>query len=99
MRDAYDQITAEGFAVLGVSIETGLNNIRLAEYVDGHDFQWQFTVGSQEFLNAVVEQYGSRAIVTTNAPGFIVSSDGTLGPLLTGVKSGAEILAALRAAG
>lgn len=99
MRDAYEQITGEGFVVLGVSVETNLNNIRLAEYADGHGFQWQFTVASQDFLNAIVAQYGSRSIVPPNAPHFVLSSAGNFGPLQLGVKSGNEILSELRAAG
>ena len=99
MRDAYEQITNEGFVVLGVSVETNLNNIRLAEYADGNGFQWRFTVASQEFLNAIVAQYGSQAIVPPNAPHFVLSANGSLGPLQLGVKSGDEILSELRAAG
>ncbi len=99
MRDAYTTITAEGYVVLGISVETNLSYLALAQYADRHDFAWRFAVATSAFLEAVVAQYGSQAIVPPNAPHFVLSAAGELGPLRLGVKSGDELLSELRAAG
>lgn len=99
MRDAYDQITSEGYAVLGISVEMNISSAHLKDYAERHGFPWRFAVASEEFLAAVVAQYDSRAIVPPSTPHFIRSSSGSLGPLRLGQHSASEILAELRAAG
>ncbi len=99
MRDAYDQITSEGYVVLGFSVEMNISNAQLAEYADRHSFSWRFAIASEEFLAALVAQFDSRAIVPPSTPHFIVASSGSLGPLRLGQHSASQILEELRAAG
>ena len=84
MREAYGEISSEGYAVLGVSVEMKISAAHLAEYAARHGFEWRFAIASEEFLQAVVAQYDSRAIVPPSTPHFLLSAAGGFGPLRLG---------------
>ncbi|MCY3936469.1 MAG: hypothetical protein OXF22_05575 [Anaerolineaceae bacterium] len=97
MRELHPQLNPDEFAVVGLSVETNLGAANLARYADGNGFNWRFAVMTPDMLAAVVNQYGNQAIVPPRTPHFVISANGTLGPLSLGIKSEGEILAELEA--
>lgn len=98
LRDAIAGFEGEGFAVIGLSVETHLRGTDLAQYVDAHGFHWTFAVKTPELLRELTNTFG-RAINTPPAtPHFIIRPDGSFTELSTGIKSAEEIIDALRKA-
>ncbi len=98
LRDVVVERDPDGFAFVGLSVETNLPSEDLARYVDGQGFGWTFAVMTPELLRALVDTFGRSVANPPATPHVIIRPDGTWTELSTGIRSADEISAALDAA-
>ncbi len=95
LRDAQAQLD-DAVVFVAISVEGNLPDANLAAYAEREGFDFVFTVGSVELLQALVAEFGRSVINPPATPGFIVWPDGSFSELFTGIKSGDAILAILQ---
>lgn len=81
---------------VAISVEGNLPDANLAAYAEREGFDFIFTVGSVELLQALVAEFGRSAINPPATPSFIIWPDGSFSELFTGIKSSDAILASLQ---
>ncbi len=86
---------AENLVFVALSVETNLTADRLAKYAKDNGFPHVFAIMTQDFLRALVAEFGRAAVTPPSSPGFIIRADGTYTSLETGVQSTDEVLAAI----
>jgi len=78
---------------VSVDIQTQIENETLRTYTERNEFDWRFAVSSQEFLNAMVAEFGRTTTNPPSRPHFVIYPDGTYSNLITGVTSTDDELA------
>ncbi len=86
------QIGDANVVFISLDVQTQLANDTLANYATNNAFDWSFAVTSQEFMNAIVADYGRSASNPPSRPHFVIYPDGTTSGLLTGSKTTEEEL-------
>lgn len=76
---------------ISLSVEP-INNTQLANYAQQNNFPQQFVVGTNDLINALVEQFGRSIVSPPVTPHFIISPDGSLSPLFRGAHGEAQII-------
>ena len=76
---------------ISLSVEP-INNAQLAQYAQQNAFPQQFVVGTNDLVNALVEQFGRSIVSPPVTPHFIIAPDGSLSPLFRGAHSEAQII-------
>jgi thiol-disulfide isomerase/thioredoxin len=89
---AVEDLANDRFVVVALSVEAGLPDGALAEYKERTGFDFLFTVGSVEMLEALVDAFGRSVMNPPATPHFYIAPDGTHTDLLTGGSSIAEVV-------
>lgn len=98
VREVAAALDPEEFIFIGLSVETSLASVALAEYADAQGFGWRFAVMSPEFLASLVGTFGRSVTNPPATPHFILRPDGSVTGLATGQHNATQLLAALTAA-
>ena len=85
VRSAIEQLeNPDDFVFISLSVENGLPDDVLAGYADQNGFNWLFTVGTNELVTALVNQFGRTVANPPATPHFTIAPDGTVSDLRTG---------------
>jgi cytochrome oxidase Cu insertion factor (SCO1/SenC/PrrC family) len=93
------QVDPERVVLLGLSVETDLAPVTLADYVNAQGFSWKFAVMTPDLLQALATRFGLTVTNPPAIPHFVISPDGTTSDLSTGLHNADELLGELTAAG
>jgi len=85
----------EDFISLGLDIDPNENAADLAGYLANNGFDWLYAVAPPEALREVDALLGTQFLNPPSAPMYIIDRSGAIHPLPFGVKSAAELEAAL----
>ncbi len=85
----------DDFISLGLDIDPNENAADLAGYLANNGFDWLYAVAPPEALREVDALLGTQFLNPPSAPMYIIDRSGTIHPLPFGVKSAAELGAAL----
>ncbi len=97
IKDVVDQLSADDYVIMSLSVETYLSAEELADYANNLEFGWTFAVASDELVNALVAEFGRGVSNPPSVPHFTISQDGSAISFTTGSKTGEEFLALVRA--
>jgi cytochrome oxidase Cu insertion factor (SCO1/SenC/PrrC family) len=86
----------DDFVSLGLDIDPNESLEDLKSYVENNGFDWLYAVAPQEVAREFDQLYGSQFLNPPSAPMFIIDREGQVHPLPFGVKSAAELQAALQ---
>lgn len=78
------QIGDQNIVFVSLDVQTQLANTTLASYATNNTFTWPFAVASQDFMNAIVADFGRSASNPPSRPHFVIYPDGSTSGLLTG---------------
>jgi len=78
---------------VALSVETTLEASALAGYADEHGFDWVFAVATPDLLQQLAGDFGQTIANPPATPHFVISPDGTVSELTTGIESAEAILA------
>lgn len=85
----------DDFISLGLDIDPNENAADLAGYLANNGFDWLYAVAPPEALREVDALLGTQFLNPPSAPMYIIDRSGAIHPLPFGVKSAAELGAAL----
>lgn len=85
----------DDFVSLGLDIDPNESLQDLKSYVEANGFNWLYAVAPPEMAREIDQLYGSQFLNPPSAPMFIIDRLGQFHPLPFGVKSAAELLAAI----
>ncbi len=83
---ARPQITAD-VVIIAISVGENISSEDLASYAQERGFDWTFAVATQEFMAALVDEFGRAVLTPPSTPHFVIRPDGTFSPLSTGIES------------
>lgn len=90
--EAMNQLDANEFVFISLSVGENVNNETLAAYAERNGFQQIFVVAPQALSNALVNAYGFAVTTPPSTPHFTISPTGTTSDLNTGAHSIQEII-------
>ncbi len=93
VKDAKAQLGNSDVVFVALSVETTLEAAVLAAYADEHGFDWVFAVATPDLLQQLAGDFGQTIANPPATPHFIISPDGTVSELTTGIESAEAILA------
>lgn len=93
VRDARAQLDSDDVVFIALSVETNIDNTRLANYADDEGFEWLFAVLTPELLRELAGEFGQTITNPPSTPHFVIRPDGTSTELVTGIESAGDILA------
>ena len=85
----------DDFVSLGLDIDPNENAADLSAYLARNDFDWMYAVAPVEVAREIGELYGSQFLNPSSAPMYIIDRAGDVHLLPFGVKSAADLFAAL----
>jgi thiol-disulfide isomerase/thioredoxin len=83
---------------VGLSLETTLPDADLASYAQDNGFDWTYAVMSEDLLKSLADEFGRSITSAPSTPHFIISPDGSVSDLSTGIHSADEIIAQIEEA-
>lgn len=85
-----DALPSLGDDVVMVSIDGDPNEDAdlLRQYADALGLQWRFAVAPRELMSELAASFGNGVLYPPSDPMFVVSADGNLYRLPTGIKDG-----------
>jgi thiol-disulfide isomerase/thioredoxin len=86
------QTNPDEVVFVSLDVQTQLAGSTLAGYTQRNGFGWQFAVASQDFMNAIVDEFGRSAANPPSRPHFVIYPDGSTTGLLTGSATAEEEL-------
>ncbi|MEO1165860.1 MAG: SCO family protein [Chloroflexota bacterium] len=89
---AMNQLDLDDFVFISLSVGENVSNETLAAYADRNGFQQVFVVGTDEFVSALVNEYGFTVTTPPSTPHFLISPSGTISELNTGSHSIEQII-------
>lgn len=93
VQEALPEIDQDRVVVIALSVETDLDPATLASYAEQSEFDFVFSVATEDMLRAIVDDFGRSAIVPPSTPHFIVAADGSVSDLSTGFVEPDDIIA------
>ena len=93
VKDAKAQLGNSDVVFVALSVETTLEATALAGYADEHGFDWVFAVATPDLLQQLAGDFGQTIANPPATPHFIISPDGTVSELTTGIENAEAILA------
>ena len=97
--DLMSQVDPERAVLLGLSVETDLQPVTLADYVNAQGFSWKFAVMTPEMLQALATTFGLTITNPTAIPHFVIGPDGAMSDLMTGLHTADSLRDELASAG
>lgn len=95
-KQAYEQLSDSEYIFLSLSIDQGLSDEKLAEFAKSEGFDWNFAVATPETTRVLNTKFGQTAFNTASTPHFIISPNGEISELSTGLKEPAVLVAKLQ---
>jgi len=95
VKEAKAQVTGD-VVFVALSVETALNQAALAQYADENGFDWIFAVATPELLQQLAGDFGQTIANPPATPHFVISPDGTVSDLTTGIESVEAIVASVQ---
>ncbi len=86
----------DDFASLGLDIDPNEDAASLKAYIAKNGFTWKYAVAPAEVSREIGQLYGSQFLNPTATPMLIIDRHGEVHPLPTGIKSAADLQAALQ---
>ncbi len=93
VKAAKAQLAGDDVIFVALSVETTLDQTALAQYAEEHGFDWVFAVATPELLQQLAGDLGQTVTNPPATPHFVISPDGTVGELATGIESVEAIVA------
>ena len=87
----------ENFVFVAISVETNIDDSKLATYTQNTGFDWPFAIATPDLLLALVEEYGRTITNPPSTPHFIIRPDGSTTELVTGFEGPETIITQLQA--
>jgi hypothetical protein len=85
----------EDFISVGLDVDPNEDSPALKAYTEERGFDWVYAVAPPELSNALADQYGANFLNPPSTPMLIIDRHGAVHPLPFGIKSAAELQAAL----
>jgi hypothetical protein len=85
----------DGFVTLVLDIDPNENAENLKAYTDKHGFSWHYAVAPAEVAREIGQLYGDQFLNPPSTPMLIIDQHGVVHPLPFGIKSAADLQAAL----
>ncbi|HVU11659.1 MAG TPA: redoxin domain-containing protein [Phototrophicaceae bacterium] len=98
VRTVKGQLSADDYQFVSLSVEPKDTTALMATYRTQYNYPWTFAIVPKDMLAALVEQFGQSVTNPTATPHFIISPEGAISQLSTGIKSADELTSALTAA-
>ena len=95
VKEAKAQMTGD-VVFVALSVETALDQAALAQYADENGFDWIFAVATPELLQQLAGDFGQTIANPPATPHFVISPDGTVSDLTTGIESVEAIVASVQ---
>ncbi len=95
---AQTELDADDVVFIALSLETNLDDDDLADYATQYGFDMTFAVMNEDFLVALIEDFGRSASNAPSSPHFIIAPDGSISDIETGFESTEEIIEQINAA-
>ena len=96
LRSAKVELGDEDYVYVSIAGDPFLNNQQLASYADSQDFDWVFTIGTEDLLGELVTQYGRQILVTPTMAHFVIRPDGSVSEMMQGAPSPNELIDEIR---
>lgn len=93
IKTAAEQLAGADVVFVALSVETNLDAAALASYAEENGFAWTFAIATPELLLQLAGDFGQTIANPPATPHFIVSPDGAVSELYTGIESPAAIVA------
>lgn len=85
----------DDFISVGLDIDPNENAVDLADYTDRNGFDWVYAVAPPEVSREIGQIYGSQFLNPPSTPILIIDRHGEAHPLPFGIKSAADLQAAV----
>ena len=85
----------DDFISLGINIDPNEDSNTLVQYTQQHGFNWRYVVASEDLINAISSEYGAQYLNPPSTPMLIIDKQGQAHTLPFGIKSAADLQAAL----
>jgi thiol-disulfide isomerase/thioredoxin len=92
VKEAYAQLSGQDVVFVALSVETTIDDAKLASYADGAGFDWLFAVLSPEMLQQLAGEFGQTIANPPSTPHFVIRPDGTVFSFRTGIESTDQII-------
>ncbi len=93
-----EQLSQQDYVFISLSVEPKDTTPGLAQYTQQYSYPWTFAVAPTEMVAALVEQFGQSVTNPTATPHFLISPNGSVSQLSTGINSTDQLTAELTTA-
>lgn len=98
LRLAIPELGTEDYEFVSISVDIVAQPEEIEVYSIQYEFDWIFTVASEEFLRNFIDQYGRAVITTPNMVHFVIQPDGTITQMYQGSPSPDQLIDEIRGA-
>jgi thiol-disulfide isomerase/thioredoxin len=92
VKDARAELAGDDVVFIALSVETTIDDAKLASYADEASFDWLFAVLSPEMLQQLAGVFGQTIANPPATPHFVLRPDGTVFSFRTGIESTDQII-------
>ena len=85
----------EDFVSLAINIDPNEDSATVVNYTQQHGFDWRYVVASNELIDEISSLYGAQYLNPPSTPMLIIDKQGQAHTLPFGIKSAADLQAAL----
>lgn len=85
----------DDFVSLAIDIDPNEDVDMVTQYTQKNGFDWRYVVASDELINAISSEYGAQYLNPPSTPMLIIDKQGGAHTLPFGIKSAADLQAAL----
>jgi cytochrome oxidase Cu insertion factor (SCO1/SenC/PrrC family) len=85
----------DDFVSLAINIDPNEDDATLSSYTQQHGFDWRYVVASDDLINEISSLYGAQYLNPPSTPMLIIDQQGQAHTLPFGIKSAADLQAAL----
>lgn len=96
LRLAIPELGAEDYEYVSISVDIAAQPEEIEVYSIQYEFDWTFTVASEEFLRNFIDEYGRAAITTPNMVHFVIQPDGSISQMYQGSPSPEQLVEEIR---
>ena len=98
LRLAIPELGKENYEYVSISVDIAAKPEEVEVYSIQYEFDWIFTVASEEFLRDFVQQYGRAVITTPNMVHFVIEPNGSISQMYQGSPSPEQLVEEVRSA-
>jgi hypothetical protein len=98
VRDVQTQLGNSEYIYLSLSVEASDTTAALAQYRAERNYPWIFAAVPPPMLAALVTQFGETISSPTDTPHLVISPDGAISQLATGIESAEQLVGQLTTA-